>query len=757
MKRIFTLLSFTILSTFIFAQPVVSTWVGTGAPGQISSGTPRLSAGMEMPYGVAMDSRGNIWISEEGGFDIYGFVIKMVQPSGNTAVRAGGVGQDCFKNGGGTASRFSQPRGLAVDASDNIYVADFGNCVIRKITKFVSIGNAQWVSVYAGKWDTNAGCYTTYPGYANGGVTAAMFNGPSDIAIDKTTGAMYVADANNHCIRKILNGQVTTVAGHPDSAGFRDGTTANAKFNYPTGVFVAANGDIYVADRNNQRIRKISGSTVSTVVAQTAGLWTPDDVLQLTNGDLLITDQHRIRLYSGTTLSTFAGSSLISDFGDLDGTGTNARFYNVKCIVADNVTAGAYYVADQSNHKIRRVVSCATSEPVLTVTGGHQKSDSSWSTSTGDTIYLTTKDPYTSYLWSTGETTRSIIKTSSATVYCTVTNSDGCLGKSENHYITISPLQPKITPNGPTTFCPGDSVLLLGDNGYDWYKWTRNGTTFKEGVEAIARSIWVTDKELGDYELILTLGPCTGTSSKLTIATSSSIVPTINILKGSANLCENDTLIVEVAGTYSSYQWKKNGVLTSTTKSLTITTAGDYTASVTQSGGCSGTSEVLQVVIIPAPPVPTFTVTDTLLWSTAADAYQWYFNNQKISGATTRGHAPQQSGMYFVEITGANGCKARSISQNVVLSVLELSEGLRFDIYPNPTSGKLLLSGSFTSAGDFNIRVVNMMGEQIFTTNTYIKPGKFEKQIDLQGNPTGIYLVVISSNGKQGMMKLLLK
>lgn len=749
MKRIFTLISLIMVSTFLFGQAIVTTHVGTGIPGHITGQNSRTITPLDMPYGVVMDSKGNLWLSEEGGND-YGFVIKLVQPNGNTSVRVGTVGTDCFKNEGGINARFSQPRGLAVDANDNIYVADFGNCVIRRIEKFMSLGNVQWVSTFAGRYDSGSACYGTHPGYVNGPVKSAQFNGPCDIAFNKTKDTMYVADMENNCIRRITKGQVTTVAGHPDSMGFRDGTLANAKFNKPTGVFVASNGDIYVADHMNQRIRKISGGNVNTVLYDIQIV--PDDVWLKANGDILFTSKFQICKYSGKTLTTIAGSFDPYEAGDADGVDTAARFNWVKGIVADNSNPIIFYVADQNNHKIKKLADCTAFTPPVLRYGGDNRGDTSY-TCLGDSIYLEDSIAYSSYKWSTGQTTRKIFLTSSTDkVTCTVTTSEGCQGTSNDYYVRITPLVPRITPDGPTTFCPGGNVTLVGPPDYFTYKWTKNGITYDSGHN---QSIKVATS--GDYVLYGILGACNGKSSTVKVVVSSKIVPEIKVLKGDSILCSNDTLILESFGTFSTYKWTKNATQVGSSKSISITQAGDYTLSVTQTGGCSGASYPIHVVLIPAPTVPTFTVNKDSLTSSDAYSYQWYLNNQKIANATQKTYKAKQAGSYFVEVGSANGCKARSVAQQVTLSILELSNGLRFDVYPNPTNGKLIVSGTLKTSGNLNIRLVDMLGKSVYSNNTNIIPGNFEKQIDLQGNPPGIYFIIINSDGKQGVMKLILK
>ena len=133
------------------------------------------------------------------------------------------------------------PTGVAVDSSGNVYVADNGNHRIRKITS-------------AGEVTTLAGSGTD--GHHDAAGTAAQFNNPTGVAVD-SSGIVYVADTRNHSIRKITSeGVVSTFAGS-GTAGFANGTGTEAQFNYPTGVAVDSSGNLYVADNNNNRIRKI--------------------------------------------------------------------------------------------------------------------------------------------------------------------------------------------------------------------------------------------------------------------------------------------------------------------------------------------------------------------------------------------------------------------------------------------------------------------------------------------------------------------
>ena len=219
-------------------------------------------------------------------------------------------------------------------------------------------------------------------GFTNGDTSIARFNSPNGIGID-TSGNLYLCDGDNHVIRKIAtDGTVSTFAGTGQS-GYIDGPASFARFNTPYNLVVAPNGDIYVSDFLNQRIRKITqGGVVSTVAGTgVAGLMDgPDSVAQFNfprgitmddAGNLYIGDSwnHRIRKIDPSgNVSTFAGGGTsigVQSPGDyVDGPDTTARFWTPTEVCIDS--AGNLYVADAFNHRIRRV---DPSQNVTTVAG----------------------------------------------------------------------------------------------------------------------------------------------------------------------------------------------------------------------------------------------------------------------------------------------------------------------------------------------------------------------------------------------------
>jgi hypothetical protein len=213
--------------------------------GSRSDGGPATAAQLYSPNGVTVDSAGNIYISET---DFYN-TIRKVTPSGIISTIAGDsiFGSSGYSGDGGpaTAAQLSYPRGLAVDLVGNLYIADSGNSVIRKVAP-------------SGIISTIAGNGTS--GYSGDGgpATAAQLDTPWDVAVD-SAGNIYIADSWNNCIRKVdPTGVITTVAGNGTQGYSGDGGPATgAQFYIPFGVAVDLQGNIYIADSGNNRVRKV--------------------------------------------------------------------------------------------------------------------------------------------------------------------------------------------------------------------------------------------------------------------------------------------------------------------------------------------------------------------------------------------------------------------------------------------------------------------------------------------------------------------
>lgn len=324
---------------------------------------------------------------------------------------AGSAGISGNVNATGTSSQFSYPSGIALDTSGNLYIADYGNSSIRKVTPagVVTSPYTQFSSPNAIAADGSNNLYVADPGsntirkivISSGTVTtlasSTVFNSPEGIAVD-SSGNIYVADTGNNIIRKITSGgTVSTLAGKSGTAGYHDATGTAALFNNPTSVAVDSSGNVYVTDFNNFVIRKITSSGVVTTLAGQAGIGgymdgpngkalfnAPNGLAMDASNNLYVTDSlipftdstnagnNLIRkITSAGVVSTVAGDAGIT--GSNDGTGAAAQFYSVQAIGINNTT-GTLYIADTYNQTIRagiagQTISVNATQPTASVFG----------------------------------------------------------------------------------------------------------------------------------------------------------------------------------------------------------------------------------------------------------------------------------------------------------------------------------------------------------------------------------------------------
>ena len=294
-----------------------------GVPGN-ADGT-NSTARFNGPMSVALDTDGNLYVA-----DFNDFTIRKITPVGTNWVvttLAGKAGVSGSADGTNGTARFNYPEGVAVDNAGNVYVVDDANRTIRKIAP---VGTNWVVTTLAGK----AGV----PGTADGTNSAARFVDADGLAVD-TAGNLYVADTGDEAIRKLTpvgtNWVVTTVAGKAGVAGSADGTNSEARFNAPYGLAVDTNGNLFVSDQGNVTIRKITPVGTNWVV---------------------------------TTLAGKAGYS-----GSVDGTNSAATFGFVSLgnglgyLSVD--TVDNLYVADYVNNTIRKVTPAGTNWVVSTLAG----------------------------------------------------------------------------------------------------------------------------------------------------------------------------------------------------------------------------------------------------------------------------------------------------------------------------------------------------------------------------------------------------
>lgn len=341
------------------ANGVITTVAGDGTFGYKGDNIPAIAAQLNVPNGVAVDAANNVYIADNNNQ-----LVRKVSASDGTITTVAGTGASGF-NGDNIAAitaTLYNPQGVTVDSAGNIYIADAYNGRIRKVSS--SDGTIQTVA--------GSGAGVGYNGDYNGdniAATSAQLDYPPSVTLD-SAGNLYIADTYNNRIRKVSNGIITTVAGDGTFGYNGDGIPAtSAQLSVPSGAAVDSAGNLYFADAYNNRIRKVSTSGVITTVAGTgiagyngdhipaasAQLNFPQSVALDSAGNLYIAE------YSNNRVRKVSTSGMISTVA---GTGTPG--YNGDGIPAaaaqlshpESVAVdsdGNVYIADWGNYRVRKV------------------------------------------------------------------------------------------------------------------------------------------------------------------------------------------------------------------------------------------------------------------------------------------------------------------------------------------------------------------------------------------------------------------
>ncbi|HZH91973.1 MAG TPA: hypothetical protein VEX70_15315 [Pyrinomonadaceae bacterium] len=328
-------------------RAVVSTLAGDGAPGTVDASIPA-QARFQNPFGVAVDRRGNVYIADAGESNR----IRKIAAEGATVTTLAG-GAEGFADGTGGAASFNTPSALAIDASGNLYIADTSNHRIRKVTP------EGIVSTLAG--DGTAGA-------RDGAAHSAQFNAPVGVAVDARGERVYVADTYNDRIRLLttIDGQVTTLAGG-SAPGYADGAGSVALFDTPCALVANAEGELYIADTGNRRLRKLSkDGQVSTLDlapadgSQFDGAFEPLGLALTHDNFLYVSERERNRIWQlapdGRTAHLIAGAGAASG----EGWRGAASLNQPAGIAVDK--SGALYVADSANYLVRKLTAATAGQ-----------------------------------------------------------------------------------------------------------------------------------------------------------------------------------------------------------------------------------------------------------------------------------------------------------------------------------------------------------------------------------------------------------
>jgi hypothetical protein len=680
---------------------VVSTLAGSAGSYGSADGTGG-AAQFNQPQGVAVDSTGTVYVGDTGNQ-----TIRKITPGGAVSTLAGLAGNYGSADATGTNAQFYGPAGVAVDGLGSVYVADYFNQTIRKVTP------AGVVSTLAG----SAGIF----GSADGTNSTVRFWSPAGVAVSGTNNVtVYVADAGNGTIRTLAlagasNWVSTTLAGSA-STGHSDATTgSSARFYWPGGAAVDSAGNVYVADTQNGTIRKVTAAGIVSTLAGSAGnygsadgtgtnaqFYGPQGVAVDSAGTVYVADTVNAtirKITPGGTVSTLAGTA--GSYGVLDGTGGAARFYEPQGLAVDS--AYTVYVADAWNHTIRKITPAGVVSTLAGLPGNAGCTDGTGSGVGTNTARF--NSPAAVAVDSGGNVyvadyvNHTIRRVTAAGVVSTLAGLPGVWGNGDGTNSDARFYQPAgIVVDSAANLYVLDSgnhtIRKLAPVGTNWVVSTLAGAAGVSGSSDGTGS-----NAQFDYPAGLALD---GATNLYMADTANNIIRRgLSIVTGPPNITgqpQNQSASQGASATFTviasgsaplHYQWSFYGTnLSGANGSSYIRTnaqpadAGPYSVVVTNTLGAATSSNALLVVIVP-PTIttqpqsqtvtqgtsPTFTVAAS---GTAPFSYQWRLGGADISGATTSSYTRSNAqltyaGNYSVVVTNSAGS---ATSSNALLTVV---------------------------------------------------------------------------------------
>ena len=593
---------------------------------------------------------------------------------------------------------------------------------------FVSINMAaQLVTTVAGQPEI--------AGSLDGPAFDATFNNPHGIGISQE-GIVYVADRWSHTIRRIeLDGTVSTFAGISGTSGDQDGDQTTALFNEPWGLCVGPEGNIWVADTRNNKIRKITPAGMVTTVAGSGNYGTSNGIgtaatfgnptgIEIDgNQNIYVADHltHIIRKIDAFGfVTTLAGKPY--QVGDADGIGNQASFNRPYGLTLDN--EGNILVADEWNHKIRRITPIGE---VTTVAGtgqvGHQNGLAAssefnypWDITVDSLGNIFVADGYNYLIRKI--TPEEQVSTYAGTLQVTgATDGEGSnatfsgataidfspktkeiyIGDAYNNLVRkITDLEQNISislTSGNTIICQGEYISVDAfPNIYNSYHFYLNDQL----VQSSTNSFFETNQlEAGNQKIQVLVTDQTGTSTsnEITIQVYEASTPTVSTI-GPTQFFAGDSVLL-VAGFGNDYFWSTGA----TTPTITVKNTGTYHVEVEDQNGCTGTSLPIEVIVQNNPEPATITIEgernfctneQPILLSSATENNQWLKDGWAITNATNNSYVADGSGSYQVQVTHPSGII--TISEPVTLTALP---NLEVDFSVSREQGTTLDSFSF--------------------------------------------------------------